>query len=134
MSKSRISMMAATIVAFVPLAAKAQSRPPALPEGEAKVLVEGLCTICHQTNMITASSGYTRDGWKELTGTMLDLSGNPDMRDKLIDYLATNFPPNTRRRPSWCRDRVQITFKEWVMPQLGQRSRDPIQAADGSIW
>ena len=28
----------------------------------------------------------------------------------------------------------QVTFKEWVMPQLGQRTRDPIQAADGSIW
>ena len=89
MSKLRISLMAATIVAFVPLAANAQSRPPALPEGEAKVLVEGLCTMCHQTNMITASMGYTHDGWKELTATMLDLSGNPDMRDKLIAYLAT---------------------------------------------
>jgi virginiamycin B lyase len=111
-----------------------RSRPSSLPEGEAKVLVEGLCTMCHQTNMITASMGYTRDGWKELTGTMLDLSGNPDMRDKLIDYLATNFPPNTRRAPTLVSGPVQITLKEWVMPQLGQRSRDPIQAEDGSIW
>ena len=29
---------------------------------------------------------------------------------------------------------VQISFKEWVTPTLGQRSRDPVQAADGSIW
>ena len=53
MSKSLASLMAATFVAFVPLAANAQSRPSDLPEGEAKVLVEGLCTMCHQTNMIT---------------------------------------------------------------------------------
>jgi cytochrome c5 len=119
MSKSITSLMAATFVAFVPLVANAQSRPSALPEGEAKVLVEGLCTMCHQTNMITASLGYTRDGWNELTGTMLDLSGNPDMRDKLIDYLATHFPPNTRRAPTLVSGPIQITLKEWVMPQRG---------------
>ncbi len=27
-----------------------------------------------------------------------------------------------------------VKFTEWVMPQLGQRTRDPIQHADGSIW
>ena len=91
MPKSLASMMAATIVAFVPLAANAQSRPSSLPEGEAKVLVEGLCTMCHQTNTITASLGYTRDGWKELTGTMLDLSGT-----------SRRTRAGLRR---WCRDR-----------------------------
>ena len=131
---SLASLTAATILALMPFAAEAQNRPPALPEGEAKVLVEGLCTLCHQTNMITASMGYTRDGWKELTSTMLDLSGNEDMREKLVSYLATHFPPNTRRAPTIVPGPVQISLKEWVMPHLGQRSRDPIQAADGLIW
>ena len=41
-------------------ARRAGAEPRAgLPDGEAKVLVEGLCTMCHQTNMITASMGYT---------------------------------------------------------------------------
>jgi virginiamycin B lyase len=131
--KALARLMTATALMIVPLAAQAQNRP-ALPEGEAKVLVEGMCTLCHQTNQITSSMGYTREGWKELTGTMLDLSGNADMRDKLIDYLATHYPPNTRRQPTLVSGSAQISLKEWTMPRLGQRSRDPIQAADGLIW
>ena len=65
---------------------------------------------------------------------MLDLSGNEDMRAKIVAYLATNFPPNTRRAPTIVPGPVQISLKEWVMPHLGQRSRDPVQAADGLIW
>ena len=30
--------------------------------------------------------------------------------------------------------RRRIAFKEWQVPTLGQRSRDPVEAADGSIW
>jgi virginiamycin B lyase len=29
---------------------------------------------------------------------------------------------------------VAIDFESWVVPTLGQRSRDPAEAADGSIW
>jgi virginiamycin B lyase len=135
MSKSlNTSLMAATVFAFLPLAAQAQGQQPAMPEGEAKVLVENLCITCHRTNLINASMGYTRDGWKELIGTMIDLSANEDMQDKLTDYLATHFPPNTRRAPKLVPGPVQITWKEWVNPQLGQRSRDPVQGPDGLIW
>jgi virginiamycin B lyase len=128
------ALTAAIFVTLASLEVAAQGRSPALPEGEAKVLVEGLCTMCHQTNMITNSMGYSYDGWKELTSTMLDLSGNEDMREKILGYLAANFPPNTRRAPTLVSGPVQISLKEWVMPQLGQRSRDPVQAEDGSIW
>ena len=128
------SWIAATIFALAPLAAQAQSQPPAMPEGEAKVLVDNLCITCHRTNLITNSMGYTRDGWKELIGSMIDLSANEDMRDKLTGYLAAHFPPNTHRAPKLVSGPVQITWKEWVNPQLGQRSRDPMQAADGRIW
>ena len=81
--------------------------------------------------MITSSSGYTRDHWKELIGNMIDLSGSPEQQNEILDYLATNFPPNNRRAPKLVPGKCQVTFKEWVMPQLGQRTRDPIQAADG---
>jgi virginiamycin B lyase len=120
--------------ALVPLAAQAQSQQPAMPDGDGKLLVEGLCVTCHRTNMITNSMGYTRDHWKELIGTMIDLSGNPDMLDKLTGYLATHYPPNTRRAPKLVSGPLNVTWKEWVNPQLGQRSRDPVQAPDGKIW
>jgi hypothetical protein len=29
---------------------------------------------------------------------------------------------------------AEITFKEWVVSTLGQRARDPVEAADGSTW
>ena len=98
---STFSLIAAAVLAFVPFAAQAQEqgRPAALPQGAGKDTVEAVCTQCHQTNMITGSSGYTRDGWKELVGTMIDLSPNPEWRDTITEYLAANFPPNTRRAP-----------------------------------
>ena len=58
----------------------------------------------------------------------------PDTQNEIIDYLATNFPPNKRRKPTLVSGNFEVTFNEWVMPQLGQRTRDPMQHADGSIW
>ena len=133
---STVSLIAAAVFALVPFAAQAQEqgRPAALPPGAGKDTVEAVCTQCHQTNMITGSSGYTRDGWKELIGTMIDLSPNPEWRDTITEYRAANFPPNTRLAPKLIPGPAEISFTEWQMPTLGQRSRDPIQAADGSIW
>src|SRR5262245_42691737 len=131
----KASLLAATMFALVPLAAQAQQgQRPAFPDGDGKLLVEGLCVTCHQTNMITASLGYTQAGWKELIGTMVDMSANEDMRDKLTGYLAQHFPPNTRRAPTLVSGPASITWKEWVNPQLGQRSRDPMEGPDGRIW
>ena len=133
-----VAVIAAALFALLPLAAQAQGPAqipgPPLPQGNGKDMVEGICTQCHQVNMITGSSGYTHDGWKELTSTMIDLSSNPDARETMLQYLATNFPPNTKRAPKLIPGTTEISFTEWQMPTLGQRSRDPIQAADGSIW
>src|SRR5215213_4556943 len=92
------SLMVATICALVPVAAQAQGQPGALPEGAAKQTVEAVCSGCHATNMITQSSGYTRDGWKELTSTMIDLSPSADTQNAILDYLAQKFPPNHNTR------------------------------------
>jgi virginiamycin B lyase len=122
---------------LVPFAAQAQNPNQAaaqLPDGPGKELVEGACTGCHQTNMITQSSGYSREQWKELTGTMIDLAGDPDVQTTITQYLATHFPPNTKRAPKLVPGNLKVTFKEWVAPHLGQRARDPVQAADGKIW
>lgn len=128
------SLTVAALVALAPVAAQAQAQPPALPDGAGKQLTESLCTGCHQTNLITGSSGYTRDGWKELASTMIDLSGAPADQATLTEYLATHFPPNTRRAAKLVPGPVQVTFKEWKVPTLGQRSRDPVQDRDGNIW
>jgi virginiamycin B lyase len=127
-------LLTASALALAPLTAHAQSKHPALPEGKAKAMVEGVCTGCHQTKMITGSSGFTQDGWKELAGTMIDLSGNPEANDQITKYLAANFPPNTKRASKLVPGAMQLTFKEWVTPTLGQRSRDPVLGPDGNIW
>ena len=128
------SLAGALSCVFVPFAAQAQSAASGLPEGEGKELVEGVCTGCHQTNQITRSSGYTREGWKELTGTMIDLSGSPEDQEAITRYLGEHFPPNDQRAPTLVPGEAEIAFKEWQVPTLGQRSRDPVEAADGSIW
>jgi virginiamycin B lyase len=127
--------MVASICALVPVAAQAQGQPGGMPEGAGKQTVEAVCSGCHATNMITQSSGYTRDGWKELTGTMINLSPSADTQNEILDYLAQKFPPNHNTRAAkLVSGPLEVTFKEWVMPTLGQRARDPIQAEDGTIW
>ena len=132
--RSMTLLRAAALWIFVPVAAHAQSQASELPDGEGKELVEGVCTACHETNQITRSSGYTREDWQELTATMIDLSGDPKMQAEIVDYLAAYFPPNAELAPKLMPGDAEIAFKEWVVPTLGQRSRDPVEAADGSIW
>ena len=107
-----------------------------LPEGAGKALVEGICTGCHQTNMISLSSGYSHKNWDELVGTMIDLSPSPETRDEILKYLAANFPEGKNPRPAKQVSGAfpQPQFKEWTTPTLGQRTRDPVEAPDGSIW
>ena len=131
---SILSLAGALACGLVPVAAKAQSQPADLPDGAGKEVVEAVCTTCHETNQITRSSGYTEDGWRELIGTMIDLSGSPEQQDRITQYLAAHFPPNERRAPRLVPGEAEIAFKEWTVPTLGQRSRDPVEAADGAIW
>jgi virginiamycin B lyase len=129
MAGRSLASLAAAFCLGVPVVAQGQ----ALPEGLGQQLVEGACTACHGVNQIQNSSGYTRQGWEELILTMVDLSGSPEL-DQLSDYLATHFPESTNRAPTPVPGEASITFTEWTAPTLGQRSRDPVQAPDGSIW
>jgi virginiamycin B lyase len=129
---SMASVAVALSCVWVPLAAQAQTA--GLPDGDGKELVEAVCIGCHETNQITRSSGYTRAGWQELIGTMIDLSGSPQEQGAIVDYLATHFPPNDHRAPRLMPGDAEIAFQEWQVPTLGQRSRDPVEAADGAIW
>jgi len=111
----------------------ALGQPAQLPEGDGKQLVQGVCAACHGTNLITRSSGYTLEGWRELMQTMMNISGTP-AGDTISKYLATHFPARTHLKPTLVPGEASITFREWKVPTLGQRSRDPVQAPDGSIW
>ncbi|MBM3539789.1 MAG: cytochrome C [Alphaproteobacteria bacterium] len=113
----------------------AEAAAQQLPEAAGRGTVEGVCTGCHRTNVINQSSGYTHREWKELVGTMIDLSASKQTEDEILNYLTTNFPPNTRRAPKQVSgSHPAPQFKEWTTPTLGQRSRDPVEALDGSIW
>lgn len=125
------SLAMVSFFSVLALDAAAQSR---LPDGPGHATVQSVCTGCHQTNQITNSSGYTPDQWKELVGTMIDLSGSPETQDEILKYLAAQFPPNTQRAAKPMPGQMQIKFKEWQVPTLGQRARDPVEAPDGAIW
>ncbi|QHJ11037.1 Virginiamycin B lyase [Paraglaciecola mesophila] len=104
-----------------------------LPESEEKQLVEAHCNTCHASNRISSSLGYSQPDWQALIATMVNLDGNPN-REKITAYLAEHFPPSTRRSPQLPQGDIRVNFKEWVVPTLGQRARDPIEAPDGRIW
>ena len=64
---AKLSIASFAVAGFIVIAPVAAQQPPAqLPEGDGKALVQGTCTACHETNQITRSSGYSREGWREL--------------------------------------------------------------------
>ncbi|MDJ0981967.1 MAG: hypothetical protein QNI94_10100 [Kiloniellales bacterium] len=126
--------LAAAVLAAAMVAAAPAWGQSALPEGPGKELVDAACTGCHPVNRILRSSGYDRAGWEELIATMIDLSDLAEDRDAITDYLVAQFPPNDRRAPKLISGKTEIAFREWVVPTLGQRSRDPAEAGDGTIW
>ena len=106
----------------------------ALPEGDGKQVVEGVCSSCHHASIIERSSGYTREDWRFLASTMIDLSNNPETEDRILDYLAANFPPSGNRAATPVAGPLSISIEEWLVPTLGQRSRDPVEAPSGDIY
>jgi virginiamycin B lyase len=104
----------------------------ALPDGPGKDMVQGLCAACHNLNTVTGSTGYTEARWQDLISTMVNVP--EPQRSTINKYLATHFPPKPGREPVLVSGPVQITFKEWIAPTLGQRARDPLQLADGTIF
>jgi virginiamycin B lyase len=132
----RTTRLAAVLVVgaslAAPTAAQSGGAPEGLPDGEGRDVVEIACTTCHGARQITRSTGYDVEGWLDLIATMVDL---PDAQARRVAaYLATHFPATSERAPTVVDGDVEIEIMEWVVPTLGQRSRDPIEAPDGSIW
>ena len=112
-------------------AQQGQNQAP-LPEGAGRELVESTCTRCHGLGQIRGAVGYDADGWRDLIATMVDLPASQASR--AATYLAANFPERSDRQPTLMPGNVEIEITEWIVPTLGQRSRDPAEAPDGSIW
>lgn len=109
-----------------------RGQPVELPEGQGSELVRNQCVDCHGLNRIASSSGFGVDGWEEVIASMIAL---PDAQAKtMAQYLATHFPERQERRPTLIAGKNSIKITEWMVPTLGQRSRDPVEAPDGSIW
>jgi virginiamycin B lyase len=129
---TRVLLSTALVGLGLPALAQAQiTGPDELPDGEGKNLVQGICSACHQVNLITGSVGYTQDGWRYLFGHMINLSD--PIATQISEYLAANFPPSGERQPVLMPGDEIVTFKEWFVPTLGQRPRDPFMHSDGTI-
>ncbi|EED32633.1 conserved hypothetical protein [gamma proteobacterium NOR5-3] len=111
------------------LPAQAQELPP----GPGKDLVSKLCVSCHSTSRILNSAGFdTAVEWRMLINNMIELAD--PQAETIATYLAANFPAREERKPTLVSGPVKIDIEEWITPTLGQRSRDPVEAVDGSIW
>ncbi len=101
---------------------------------DGRALTEAVCSSCHSTRLIERSSGYSRAHWEKLLAGMVDLSGAPEDRTVILDYLATHFSPSDNRAATTTPGPLKLNMETWMVPTLGQRPRDPVEAADGSIW
>jgi len=123
-------LRSALVLAVSTVPASALASPALQGEG----LVESVCTACHSMRTIERSSGYSREDWRFLASTMVDLSSDRELEDEILDYLAATYPPSDNRAATLASGPLSIRFEQWQVPTLGQRSRDPVEAADGSIW
>lgn len=130
-----LRLSVAAVLAVLCFSSTAQAQllgPDKLPDGDARALVQGVCSACHPITYITGSVGYTQDQWRYLFGHMIALP--EPTASQISSYLAENFPPSGDRPPVLVPGDEVVTFREWFVPTLGQRPRDPIMHSDGHIW
>ncbi len=104
-----------------------------LPAGSGMELVSTTCAACHGLNLIANSPGYTQEEWVHVFSSMVEVPN--DQRDVMAGYLAEHFPEKPDALQAVVVDGpVNVNFRDWVAPTLGQRPHDPLAARDGSIW
>lgn len=124
--------MRAAIAGFAALLLS-QTVASALPQGEGESLVREHCSSCHRPEILERAQGYnTISEWRELMATMVAL--DEARADLIARYLAKHFQSKPELYPTLVPGPVNIEIDEWLVPTLGQRSRDPVEGLDGSIW
>ncbi len=129
MRKSPVSVL--SLAAFLLIGTPVDAQQ-SLPDGEGRAIAEAMCTQCHGASQITGSGGYDAEGWEAVFSSMIEVS-EPEAT-LLAQYLAEHFPERPERRPVLLSGPATVEITEWLVPTLGQRSRDPAEAPDGSIW
>ena len=105
----------------------------ALPAGEGESLVREHCSSCHRPEILNRAQGYnTLSEWRQLMATMVAL--DEPRADIIARYLAKHFQSKPELYPTLVAGPVEIEIEEWMVPTLGQRSRDPVETPDGAIW
>ena len=124
------------LAAFVQIQAQPGRRPGndiTLPDGAGRDQVQATCSACHALTNITNSRGNTKQGWDNLTSSMVALPAG--LKEPVLDYLGSHFPPKPDApQPVLVKGPATVSIKEWIVPTLGSRPHDPLAAADGSIW
>lgn len=112
------------------LVAQAQ---PGLPDGPEKDLAQAVCSDCHSLEVVARSAGFdSAQEWRALIDSMVDLA-DPQAQT-LAAYLSRHVTRDDARRPTLVEGDTRIRIDEWLVPTLGQRSRDPVETPDGMIW
>ncbi len=105
----------------------------ALPPGEGETLVREHCSSCHRPEILERAQGYdTTAEWRQLMASMVELDA--PRASIIARYLSQHFRSKPELYPTLLPGPVEIEIDEWMVPTLGQRSRDPIEAHDGAIW
>src|ERR1043166_7377039 len=123
----------ATIIG-VAAAAPALAQDVNLPDGPGKATVAAMCGTCHR--MALLANGYTPEGWHTVMRMMLNFGVTvpKDEVTTVTDYLIKSFPERPRPAAAAISGPVEITIKQWPVPNPGSRPHDPLAARDGSIW
>ncbi|MCY4159884.1 MAG: cytochrome C [Bacteroidetes bacterium] len=127
-----MSLFSISLLISVPMVLAQNHGNFSLPEGYGKELVEQFCTSCHSIATITRSGFDGVEMWRSVQESMMALPESE--ANDIAHYLAEHFPARKARKPTLIDGPVEIEIQEWLVPTLGQRSRDPIEAPDGSIW
>ncbi|MFX4228750.1 MAG: cytochrome C [Porticoccaceae bacterium] len=119
------------LVLGISFGSKAQSSS-GLPEGDMQPMVQAVCSACHGVNLITRSTGYSPNDWRLLVTGMVDVP-EPHL-SRMVNYLAENFPYTPGSEPTIVEGSYSLEIREWRVPTLGQRPRDPFMDEQGNIW
>lgn len=98
------ALVAIPLLAATPATEAEEETPEVLAPGEGREETFYYCIACHGTAVIRRS-GFTRQQWDELMDWMTEKHGmNPlegDLRETIVNYLATAYPPRRQRGPAF---------------------------------
>ena len=90
----RPSISCALLMAVAPWCGLAQT-PAQLPDAPNRETVQRICSSCHPAQIVLGR-GMTREQWGGIVSNMISrgAKGSDEEFAEVVDYLATNLPPN----------------------------------------